>query len=53
MSEDFRVNRRSDGIVREAAERAKRLFRVDKVRPVNIIRCLVRDGRHNGGRLID
>lgn len=40
MSEDYSVNRRFDFIVRQTAERTKKFFGVDKIRPVNIIRCL-------------
>src|SRR4051812_6955542 len=40
MSEDYRVNGRTDQQVRGIANRVKRAFKVDRLRPVNIVRCL-------------
>jgi Zn-dependent peptidase ImmA (M78 family) len=40
MSDDRRVNKRSDRQVREAASRTKQDYGISNRRPVNIIRCL-------------
>jgi len=40
MSDDYRVNKRSDDDVRRIAERTKRAYGLARTHPVNIVRCL-------------
>ena len=40
MSEDRRVNARTDRQVRDTASRTKQDYGVSRLRPVNIVRCL-------------